>query len=104
MVVFYGTMAAQKSPKRKHIPTRSCVVCRQKFDKRDLIRVVYTESGLVIDTTGKMNGRGAYLCHQTACWERATSTNLLDQALRTVLTDEDRNRLRQAIPYDNGKS
>jgi hypothetical protein len=91
-------MGARSTQRRKHVPQRTCVACRQKFDKRTLQRLVATEAGLVIDLKGKADGRGAYLCANPACWDRAIATDLLDKALRTVLTDEDRNRLRQATP------
>lgn len=81
----------------KHIPMRTCVVCRDKADKRTLIRVVRTENGLQIDPSGKLDGRGAYLCDQQSCWERAASGDVLNHALRMTLTDEDRKRLLQAI-------
>lgn len=80
----------------KHIPLRTCVICRQKTDKRMLVRVVHTGDGVYVDLTGKATGRGAYLCDKNSCWERALSGNMLEQALRTPLTDEDRNRLEQA--------
>lgn len=80
---------------RKHIPIRTCIVCREKAGKRALIRLVRTESGVRIDASGKMNGRGAYLCEQPSCWERALTTDVLARALRMSLTDEDRERLRQ---------
>jgi hypothetical protein len=80
----------------KHVPIRTCVVCRQKAGKREFTRVVRTAQGVQIDTTGKMNGRGAYLCDQESCWERAVNTDVLAKALKTSLTSEDRDRLRQA--------
>lgn len=89
-------MAKKQQPRRqKHIPQRTCVVCRQKFDKRRLTRVVRTaEEGVVVDPTGKRNGRGAYLCDQPACWERALNEpKLLDRALLTELTEAERVRL-----------
>ncbi len=75
-----------------------CVVCRAKGDKRTLTRIVRTEAGVRIDPTGKMNGRGAYLCDQDTCWDRAVAGGALNQALRTTLTEEDRNHLLQAKP------
>ena len=75
-----------------------CVVCRQKSDKRSLLRIANTGQGIFPDPSGKMNGRGAYLCEDRSCWERAMSSDILNQALRTQITDEDRNRLLQAIP------
>lgn len=74
------------------------MVCRQKAGKRGLTRLVRTESGVQVDPTGKLNGRGAYLCEETACWERALSSDVLTKALRAPLSDEDRARLRQALP------
>jgi len=64
------------------------VVCRQKFDKRQLTRIVRTASeGVVVDSTGKRNGRGAYICHQPLCWEQISQKKgLLDQALKTAVT------------------
>jgi predicted RNA-binding protein YlxR (DUF448 family) len=52
----------------------------------------------MIDPSGKRNGRGAYLCDDRKCWERALSSDILNKALRTTLTDQDRERLRQAMP------
>ncbi len=92
-------MAAKKPARQKHIPQRTCVVCRQTADKRRLIRLVNTPGeGLIIDPTGKRNGRGAYLCDQATCWEQALATDILDKALRATLTATDRERLRAARP------
>lgn len=85
-----------QSQRRKHVPQRTCVICREKTDKRVLTRVVSTEDGLQIDLSGKMHGRGAYLCDKSLCWERAATTDVLAKALRMTLTDEDRKRLQQA--------
>ena len=85
-------------PHRKHTPQRTCVVCRVKGDKRSLTRLVRTDAGVQVDSSGKMNGRGAYLCRNRSCWERAANSNLLNKTLRTTLSDEDRKRLQQATP------
>lgn len=86
------------APRRKHVPLRTCVVCRDKTGKRQLVRVVRTDSGVQVDPTGKMNGRGAYLCERDACWQRAIGSDVLAKALRVTLTAEDRERLKQAQP------
>jgi hypothetical protein len=88
-------MSDKPGQRRKHVPVRSCVVCREKAGKRQLIRIVRAAAGVQIDPSGKMAGRGAYLCDQASCWERATSSDVLAKALRTSLTPEDRERLRQ---------
>jgi len=76
-------MGKSKQPRTKHIPQRTCVACRQKRDKRSLTRIVRTaDDGIVIDSTGKRNGRGAYLCDQPSCWDKALSDiRLLNRAL-----------------------
>jgi predicted RNA-binding protein YlxR (DUF448 family) len=79
---------------RKHVPMRTCVVCRDKAGKRQLTRVVRTPEGVFVDPTGKMNGRGAYVCEQ--CWERAVHSDVLAKALKAPLTEADRERLRNA--------
>ena len=74
----------KKQPKRqKHVPQRTCVVCREKKDKRDLLRIVNNaEDGIIIDPTGKKNGRGAYVCYAADCWTKVETTTILDSALR----------------------
>lgn len=79
----------RKKSRPKHVPQRTCVACRQKGDKRGLIRIVRSSDGTVaIDPTGKRNGRGAYLCDRTGCWQRALDTSSLARALNTDITDE----------------
>ncbi len=82
----------------KHKPQRSCVVCRLKTDKRDLIRLVIADGSLMIDESGKMNGRGAYLCQNKECWMKAAAHMQLSRALRRKLSDGDRDYLRQMTP------
>ena len=56
-------MGKAMSAKRRHIPLRSCVACRSKQPKRELLRVVaLPEGGAQVDATGRQNGRGAYVC------------------------------------------
>jgi predicted RNA-binding protein YlxR (DUF448 family) len=80
--------------RRKHIPQRTCIVCRQVQDKRDLVRLVRTPDGeLVIDETGKRNGRGAYLCRQSACWEAALKGSQVAKALKMEIRDREKEML-----------
>ncbi len=80
--------------KRKHVPLRSCVVCRTKRPKRELVRIVRTTDGqVVVDATGKLNGRGAYLCSEPACWVGGVTRGKLSQALKTELRGSTRERL-----------
>ena len=95
---------AKKQPRRlKHVPQRTCIVCREKFDKRRLTRIVRSpDEGVIVDITGKKNGRGAYLCDQLSCWNIAIeNTQLLDQALMTKVTAPERVELAAHKPtYD----
>ncbi len=82
----------------KHRPQRSCVVCRAKQDKRALTRFVFAQDKLRVDESGKMNGRGAYLCAAPDCWTLAAARSPLSKALRRELSDDDRDYLRQMTP------
>ena len=78
--------------RRKHIPQRTCVACREVLPKRSLIRIVRTPDGVQIDPTGKLAGRGAYLHDQRSCWEKGLRGSLAN-ALRIELTTEEQERL-----------
>lgn len=53
------------------IPERMCVACRQMKPKNELVRIVKTEQGAIVDTSGKLNGRGVYICKCAECVEKA---------------------------------
>ena len=74
--------------KVKKIPMRSCVVTREKCEKKDLIRVVRTPEGEVkIDLTGKMNGRGAYIKKDVSVVDKAKKSKVLERHLEVVVPD-----------------
>lgn len=75
------------------MPQRTCVGCRETLAKRGMIRIVRTPEGLRVDPTGKLAGRGAYLHDRRSCWERGLR-GALANALKTELTDPDREMLR----------
>lgn len=78
-------------------PQRTCIVCRTTETKNSLLRLVRSPEGeICFDPTGKMNGRGAYVC-SVACLEKALSSKKLDAALRTTVTAEDRERIAQQL-------
>ncbi len=83
---------SRKTGKRRHTPQRTCVACREVLPKRSMIRVVRSQHGVVIDSTGKMAGRGAYLHQQRSCWERGLK-GALAGALKAELTAEEREQL-----------
>ena len=64
----------------KRIPERMCVSCRQMQPKNELIRIVNTVDGAVVDLTGKLNGRGVYLCRNKDCIMRALKNKKFEKA------------------------
>lgn len=75
--------------KARKIPQRKCVVCGELKDKKDLLRIVKNkEEGILIDESGKKNGRGAYVCKSKACIEEALRTNKLNRVFRTEVSEE----------------
>ena len=75
-------------PKRRpdHIPTRTCAVCRTQRPKREMDRLVRTQDGLVHrDPTGRLAGRGTYICHEPACREPERSAAAIRRALGAEL-------------------
>lgn len=91
-------MAKKTRRRRKHIPQRTCVGCREVGDKLGLIRVVRTPDGVFPDDTGKAPGRGAYMHANQECWQRGLGGGLA-KALRVELSELDRQRL-QAFARD----
>jgi predicted RNA-binding protein YlxR (DUF448 family) len=87
---------SKRPQRRKHVPQRTCVACRTVRPRRDLVRVVRTPEGVVVlDETGKLNGRGAYLCRQRSCLEAALAQRQLERALKTSLTAETKSKLKE---------
>lgn len=75
--------------KQKKIPMRSCVVTKEKYPKKELIRVVRDTDGIVrVDITGKVNGHGAYLKKDLEVVEKARKTKILDRYLNIDVKEE----------------
>ena len=70
----------------KKIPMRMCTGCREHKPKKELIRVVKSPQGEIsIDFTGKKSGRGAYICNNAACLEKAVKTRQLERAFSSSI-------------------
>ena len=68
---------------KKKVPMRKCVGCQEMKVKKELLRVLRTESGeFVLDTTGRQNGRGAYLCFSKECFEKAVKNKGLERSFK----------------------
>lgn len=73
----------------RKIPTRMCVGCGEHKAKNDLIRVVRTVSGeICLDFTGKLNGRGTYLCKNGECLKKAIKSKRIDNAFKMTVPAE----------------
>jgi len=78
----------------KPTPQRSCVACRQTKAKREMVRLLRNSGGEVeIDISGKKEGRGAYLCRDWACWQKALKGKQLEHALKGKINQNDLERL-----------
>ena len=82
----------------KSIPQRTCIGCNSQKNKKDLIRIVKNKDGEIsIDRTGKANGRGAYLCDNVECLEKAIKSKRLEKTFETKISEEIYENLRGVI-------
>lgn len=73
----------------RKIPMRKCVGCNERKTKKELVRVVKSPDGtILLDATGKQNGRGAYLCRNAACLQKAQKNRSLARSLDIPIPDE----------------
>ena len=73
----------------KKEPIRQCMGCRERFTKKDLLRVVRTPDGtVVLDTVGKANGRGVYLCKGAECFKKIRKSRALERLLQKPVPEE----------------
>jgi Predicted nucleic-acid-binding protein implicated in transcription termination len=82
----------------KKIPVRRCIGCNEGKPKKELVRVVRNKEGEIsIDTTGKMPGRGAYICRDKACLAKARKGKKIEKAFDCTIEPEVYERLEQEI-------
>lgn len=75
--------------KQRKIPQRKCIVCGKNKEKKDLVRIVKNkEEGIILDTTGRKNGRGAYICKDGSCIDEAKKKKKLDKVFKTEISDD----------------
>ena len=86
---------------QKKIPMRQCMGCRERLPKREMIRVVRTPEGVVqLDFSGKLNGRGAYICPKCECLKKTRKAKSLDRSLEVTIPEEVYDRLEKEM--ENG--
>ena len=84
--------------KVRKIPTRRCVGCGEHFPKKELIRVVRSPEGVFsLDVTGRAQGRGAYLCKNAVCLQKAKKTRRLEAAFSSAIEEEVYLRLEEEL-------
>ena len=82
----------------KKIPMRQCVGCREMKPKKELVRVVKSPEGVIsMDLKGKSPGRGAYVCQQETCLQRAIKSIALERAFSTAIPQEVYDRLTEEM-------
>ena len=83
---------------KRKIPMRKCVGCGEMKPKKELMRVLRTEENeFVLDTTGKKNGRGAYLCLSKDCFEKAVKSKWLERSFKQAIPTEVYDRLEKEM-------
>ena len=72
----------------KNLPQRSCVICRTQKNKNELLRIVRNKENIIkIDEKGKESGRGAYICYNMNCLEKAKKTKKLEKSLESKIDE-----------------
>ena len=87
---------------QKKIPQRQRMGCRERKEKREMIRVVRSPEGTVsLDFGGKLNGRGAYICPNPECLKRAVRSKALDRSLEVAIPEDVYARLEKEMEARN---
>lgn len=87
----------------KKLPMRQCVGCGEMKPKKELIRVLKTaENEIIIDKTGKKNGRGAYLCISKECLQKARKNKGLERSFKMSIPNEVYDSLEKEFDEENG--
>mgnify|MGYP000060377874 CR=1 FL=1 len=85
----------------KKIPTRTCIGCGEQKPKNELIRIVKNQTGEIkVDKIGKLSGRGAYICDNSECLEKAIKSKRFEKEFETNISDEIYSSLRRDILSD----
>ena len=87
----------------KSIPQRTCSVCRTQKNKNELLRIVKNKDNIIkVDETGKQSGRGAYICYDMECLEKAQKSKKLEKALEIKIEKEIYEQIKNIIEKKNG--
>ena len=87
----------------KNIPQRTCAVCRTQKNKNELLRIVKNKENIInVDEIGKLPGRGAYICYDMECLEKAQKGKKLEKALEIKIDDEIYEQIKKLIEKKMG--
>lgn len=82
----------------KRIPLRKCTGCQEMKSKKEMMRILRTSEGeIILDTTGRKNGRGAYVCCSMDCFEKAVRNKGLERSLKVKVPEETYESLKKEI-------
>lgn len=82
----------------KRVPLRKCTGCQEMRNKKDMMRILRTSEGdIILDTTGRKNGRGAYVCCSMECFEKAVKNRGLERSLSVKVPEETYESLKKEI-------
>lgn len=84
----------------KKIPMRTCVACRTSKPKKELVRIVKNQDGISLDRTGKVNGRGAYICDNPACLKKLIKGKILNKIFECEVSEETYKAIEVALSDD----
>lgn len=88
--------------KQKKIPMRRCTGCGEQKPKKELVRIVKTPDGeILLDLTGKMSGRGAYICNNAECLKKARKSKRIDRTFEMTIPDEVYKQMEEEISKDD---
>lgn len=86
------------APQKKKVPLRKCTGCQEMKNKKEMLRVLRTPEGeIVLDETGRKNGRGAYICRSLECLEKARKNKGLERSLKVKIPEETYESLKKEI-------
>ena len=80
----------------KKTPMRTCIACRECKPKKELLRIVKSDSGFALDKTGKLNGRGAYICKSKDCFDLLMKNKLLNKTFKMPVPEEEYQKIKES--------
>lgn len=87
----------------KKVPLRMCVACKNSKPKKELIRIVKSDTGFVVDKTGKLNGRGSYICNNEECMNKLLKQKILNKVFKTNISADVYNDLKEQF-FEKGQN